>query len=140
MKSPTFAIAEMIPYRSPQQKVDQEEKPKWFLGNLLWRGLTIPMLSFEVITGHNAPIISSDSQIAVFNNADINIQLPFLAIPVTGIPRLNRITQEGILELTKEDLKPYEIMRVDVAGETAVIPNISALLNACVELMDSQHL
>lgn len=131
---PTFTIAEMIHYRSPLQKVGQE-KPKWFLGDLPWRGLTIPMLSFEVITGHNSPKIDNGSQIAIFNNPDINAKLPFFAIPTTGIPHLSRITPEGILELTNDDLKPYETMRVDIAGDQAIIPNISALLDACIELM-----
>lgn len=132
---PTVTIAEMMAYRSPQPPPVEQETPEWFLGYLPWRGLTIPMLSFEVIIGQHLAKIGDHSQIAVFNNTGVNANLPFLAIPTTGIPHRSRITSEGILELTDVSPKPYEVMHVDITGEKAIIPDISKLQHACVEVM-----
>ena len=131
---PTVTVAEMIPYRPPQSKLKQEV-PDWFLGELLWRGLTIPMLSFEKISGREQSPVNKNSQIAIFNNTGINAQLPFFAISTTGIPHLNRVTPDGIKRNENDHPNNYEIMRVDIDGQQAVIPNVSALEQACVELL-----
>lgn len=131
---PTVTIAEMMPYQSPQPKT--QKTPPWFLGDLFWRGLTIPLVSFEQMTGRDSAAVGDDSQVAVFNHTGVNDQLPFLAIPTTGIPRLSRITSEEIVALTKVEVKPYEIMHVSISGgEAAIIPDVSALESACVELL-----
>ena len=130
---PTVTIAEMIPYQSPQKKADPE-MPQWFLGYLPWRGLTVPMLSFERITGQDSPEIDGSSQISVFNNTGVSAQLPFLAIPTTGIPHLSRITPERIIK-TDIEPKPYEIMCVSIADEEAIIPDVSALEHSCADLL-----
>ena len=131
---PTFTVAEMIPYRPLQPKAGRE-MAEWFLGNLPWRGLAVPILSFEKITGHELPPVNVNSQISIFNNTGVNERLPFLGIPTTGIPHLSRITREGIHVAVNVDLKPYEIMHVDIADGEAVIPDVSALEHACADLL-----
>ena len=131
---PTVTIAEMIPYRPPQSKL-KEEAPDWFLGELLWRGLIIPMLSFEKISGREQSPVNQNSQIAIFNNTGVSAQLPFFAISTTGIPRLSRITPDGIQPNENNSPNNYEIMQVDIDGQRAIIPNVPALERACVELL-----
>ena len=41
---PNTCIAEVINYIEP---TPVEDAPEWFLGNILWRGITIPIVSFE---------------------------------------------------------------------------------------------
>ena len=130
---PTVTVAEMIPYRQPQRHAGQDA-PTWFLGRLPWRGLTVPLLSFEAINGLDAPAIQASSQISIFNNTGVNAQLPFLAIPTTGIPHLSRITPESI-KATETETRPYETMHVNIDGGVAVIPDISSLERACSEFL-----
>ena len=131
---PTVTVAEMIPYRPPQSKLKQKV-PDWFLGELLWRGLTIPMLSFEKISGRQPSPVNQNGQIAIFNNTGVSEQLPFLAISTTGIPHLSRITPEGIQSSQNNHPNNYEIMHVDIDGQQAIIPNVPALERACIELL-----
>jgi len=47
---PTVSVAEMLPYKSPQKpKVESAigEIPEWYIGDLIWRGIMVPMISFE---------------------------------------------------------------------------------------------
>ena len=41
---PNVAVAELIPYRAPQVS---EGMPEWFLGQIAWRDLRLPLLSFS---------------------------------------------------------------------------------------------
>jgi chemosensory pili system protein ChpC len=43
---PTVSVAEMVVYQAPQVSLDSSsETPQWFLGNFLWRGVQVPMVS-----------------------------------------------------------------------------------------------
>ena len=135
---PTFSVAEIItldpnqPDQQPKPRLGQE-MPEWFVGDLPWRGLIIPMLSFEVITGRKSAT-SENSKVAVLNKVDSDLPLSFFAISITGIPHRSRINPEGIAELNDIDPKPYEVMHVGVGDEKAIIPDVSALQNACMRL------
>ena len=77
----------------------------------------------------------SQPQISIFNNTGVNTQLPFFAIPTTGIPHLSRISPETI-KAVKTEPGPYETMHVNIDGGVAVIPDISSLERACVEALN----
>jgi len=90
---PTVSVAEMLPYKSPQKpKVESAigEIPEWYIGDLIWRGIMVPMISFEVANGEAMPTIKPTSQIAVLNSTANYSQLPFICFPTQGIPRLSR--------------------------------------------------
>lgn len=40
---PNVAVAELIPYRTPPAMAGM---PDWFLGQVAWRDLSLPLLSF----------------------------------------------------------------------------------------------
>ena len=44
---PEITVAEVIPYE-PLQRV--QDTPDWFLGFLGWRGVQVPVASFEMLT------------------------------------------------------------------------------------------
>ena len=52
---PNVAVAELIPYRAPQVS---EGAPAWFLGQIAWRDLSLPLFSFEAASGLAAKGIS----------------------------------------------------------------------------------
>ena len=131
---PTVSVAEMIPYQSPQQ-VELESAPEWYLGNLSWRGLSVPMLSYDILNDQAPVSVVAESQIIVLNNTGVSPKLPFICIPTQGIPRLTRIADNEISANAEGDLKPYDMMKVFVAGEDAIIPNVEKLEQACAEFL-----
>ena len=134
---PTVSVAEMIPYQAPQacQTVVFDTIPDWYLGNLNWRGVSVPMLSYEQLNGEPAPKILPHSQILILNNTGVDTQLPFLCMPTQGIPRLSRIAVNEISENADAFIKEYDQMHVYVAGEQAIIPDVSKLERTCASML-----
>lgn len=123
---PTVTIAEMVPYRTP---VAIENAPDWLLGFIEWRNQKVPLLSFEVLNGEAKAEVTSRSQLAVFNNTGVSDEVPFVAIPTAGIPKLARVAHDDLGE-ELEVVSNFERVRADMNGETIVIPNVTALEQA----------
>lgn len=133
---PTVSVAEMTPYEAPQphQAIEGDDIPDWYLGSMLWRGIMVPMISYEILNGEPLAPIQPESQVIILNNTGVSEQLSFICITTQGIPRLSRVAANEISQNTEATLRDYEEMRVYVAGEEAVIPNITKLEQACVNL------
>jgi chemosensory pili system protein ChpC len=133
---PTVSVAEMLPYKKPQMRDTQiNELPGWFLGHVLWRGVMVPMVSYEAINGNAIPALQLTSQMTILNNTGVSAKLPFLCFPTQGIPRLSRVTPELIKEDAATMLKPYDDFNVVVNDEFATIPALEKLEGAVVELL-----
>lgn len=128
---PSVSVAEMVPFTSVTPVADS---PEWLLGNYYWREQQLPLLSFEQINGEPRPDLHSKCRVAVLNNTGQNEKLPFIAIMTRGIPRLARVTESEIEPDTNAEKKPYELMRVTLAGEEAVIPDLEGLEQAWLNL------
>lgn len=128
--APTVSVAEMAPYTQVEPEMDS---PSWLLGQFMWRNQKVPLLSFEDINGEEKPAIHGRCRVAVFNNTGISDDLPFIGIITQGIPRLARVVEEEIAEVENAQKKPFELMHVSVAGEDAVIPDVSALEQAYLD-------
>ena len=127
---PTVTVAEMIPY---QEALRDPEAPDWYLGNVGWRERQVPLVSFEMMCGEPKPSYNALCRIAILNNTGVDESLPFLAIATQGIPRLSRVKAEEIQEIEGAKLKRFELMSVSHAGETVIIPDVSALEHALLE-------
>lgn len=133
---PTVSVAEMVAYQAPQVNPElTSETPPWFLGEFLWRGVKVPMISYEVLNGGDLPNIKADSQLVVLNCTGVNNQLKFICMPTQGIPRLSRVAANEISENTRVNAQDYDQIQVFVAGEQAAIPNVEKLELECVRLL-----
>lgn len=124
---PTVSVAEMVSWSYP---VPALNSPDWFLGMFSWREQQVPLLSFEVINGEAQTPIHARCRVAILNNTGESDDLPFIAIATQGIPRLARVNDREITEIASAGKKSFELMHVSLAGELAVIPNVSALEQA----------
>ena len=131
---PTVSVAEMLPYKEPQPP-KQANHPVWYMGDVLWRGVMVPMISYEAINGGDVAPIKGVSQMAVLNNTTNHPKLPFIALPTQGIPRLSRVVKSNIDQDPDAQVQPYDQMHVKVVQELAIIPNIAALEQAYIQLM-----
>jgi chemosensory pili system protein ChpC len=121
---PNVSVAEVVEYIRPQ---DRDGVPEFYLGDIVWRGLALPLISFEVANGGPKPKKSANVRIAVLNSVGSDSKkLPFLAILTQGIPRLVKVSSELIKE-DGETQGPAESSRVKVDGEPAIIPNLPYL-------------
>ena len=133
--APTVTVAEMVTYRRPEPI---EQAPDWLLGYFQWRDQQVPLLSFERLCGEELADTRPKSRIAVFNSTGASDDLPFIAVPTTGIPTLSRVTPDSIAELDDIEPKPFETMHVVVNGEVAVIPDVAALEAVYIDWLSNQ--
>ena len=130
---PTVSVAEMIPYSSPI--LPSTDMPDWFLGHLQWRQTQVPMVSYERLNGEPLADIKPESQLIILNNTGVSADLPFFCMPTQGIPRLSRVAMNEISDNTAVEAREYDEMQVFVAGEQAVLPDVSKIEKVCAQLL-----
>ncbi|GAB3112961.1 chemotaxis protein CheW [Aestuariicella hydrocarbonica] len=133
--APTVTVAEMVAYSEPEPVPGA---PDWLLGFVEWRDLKVPLLSFEVLSGEGVPEIQPKSRMAVFNNTGVSDDLPFIALPTQGIPKLVRVTEEDISEAEGLSCRALERMYVMLSGEKLLIPDVSALEQVFIDWQKNQ--
>ena len=122
---PGTVIAEMIPYREPDQV---EGKPDWFLGEVTWRDEKVPVISFELARNGEYQPRTTETRIAVINGVSGDSTLPFYAMPVEGIPRSIKLEPDDIVQLKdKKHTADVIKMWVKASGVEAVIPDFDKL-------------
>ncbi|WP_160151696.1 chemotaxis protein CheW [Microbulbifer sp. ALW1] len=125
---PVDTLSEIIALQSPVSAFDA---PDWYMGELHWRELRLPLVSFEVMRGNPMPILRSNCRIAVLSSGNADGDLPFFAVVLQGTPRLVRVTPDDLAGREGE-CAMGELMHVALSGEAAVIPDLGALEEACL--------
>lgn len=118
---PNVAVAELIPYR-PQSSAPS--MPSWFLGQIPWRDLTLPLLSFEAASGGRCET-GSKARVAVLNALGGRDHMKFIALLVQGIPRSVKV--DSGLARSDVTLAPLELDAVNLGDVLARIPDLAAL-------------
>jgi chemosensory pili system protein ChpC len=125
---PGVAVAEIVNYSYADRP---DDAPTWYFGDIIWRKLSVPVVSFEILNGQEMPRNASGLRIAVLNNTGVHDALPFIAIIIQGIPRLLRVTTKEVTEETGVPLAPAERMAARTAsGELVLIPRVDVLERA----------
>ncbi|MDO8698710.1 MAG: chemotaxis protein [Pseudomonadales bacterium RIFCSPLOWO2_12_59_9] len=118
---PNVAVAELLPYRAPTSTPGM---PAWMLGQIAWRDLRLPLLSFEAASdGQSA--IGPNTRVAVINALGGRPQVKFLALLVQGIPR--SIKLESNLARANVHLAPLELDAVSIGDGVLKIPDLIGL-------------
>jgi len=118
---PNVSLAEILEFSEP---VPQPDVPTWYLGNIPWRTLQIPLISFEAVNEQVFSNRASNAKIAILNGLVDNPRLPFWGIVTQGTPRQMRISSQEIVKDDSENRGPAEFMSVVVNGEAARIPDL----------------
>ncbi|MDP3817240.1 chemotaxis protein CheW [Pseudomonas sp.] len=118
---PNVAVAELIPYRAPQLSAGM---PSWFLGQIGWRDLRLPLLSFEAASDGQAQV-GAGARVAVINALGGRPAVKFIALLVQGIPRSVKVGPE----LARADVRlaPLELGAVSLGDTVLKIPDLIGL-------------
>jgi len=121
---PNVSVAEVVSYQAPTEPKD---KPDYFLGYVSWRGINIPVISFEQANQQQSLKATSNARIVVINTiGEHHKELPFFAIVTQGIPRLVKVASDLIKPVKGKNDKA-ELSTIKLDGEEAVIPNLAYL-------------
>lgn len=129
---PNAAVAEISAYK-PAQAIN--DAPDWLAGLFEWRGLKIPLITFECMCGEQEDIPENFERIAVLNGLNGNERLPFFAIATQGIPRLAQVNS-SILTATPSDVAEQGPIRESVLlnGEPARIPDLDEMEKSLLDI------
>lgn len=121
---PNVSIAEIVDYEPDPPEDDQE----CVLGKLQWRGVTLPVLSWEAANGGEpVPPEGRRGRILVFNTiTDRHETMPFMAMAARGIPRQAKVNPND-LKREAEATGDAALMAVACEGEHCVIPDMAVL-------------
>ena len=118
---PNPCIAEVISYKEPQPI---DGAPDWLLGFIDWRGVRIPLISFETANGGSPAMTDRRSRIVVLNGIGGEEDLPFFGIVAQGIPRLMQLDTAIISTLTQPEIShPLALQHTLVQEQEAIIPD-----------------
>lgn len=123
---PNTAIAEIVYYTTPEP-MDNTNTPEWLLGAIKWRGLNVPVVSYESATGGELGDVDTTQRIAVINGVHSDTALQFYAIVIQGNPRLINVAPENINSHTGGEIYKFQLQHVIVNNIVAVIPDLRAL-------------
>ena len=124
---PNVVVAEVVP---GQTATPVGKAPAWLLGAIGWRGMTIPVISYEASRGD--PMVPPDatSQLVIVNTLSGSKAVPFYALVSRGIPRLRTVDEESLLESEQEmGVSRGELCHATLDGAPVVIPDLDALEN-----------
>jgi chemosensory pili system protein ChpC len=133
---PKAAVAEIIPYE-PLQRV--EDTPDWFLGLLGWRGVQLPVASFEMLTVERASfslVSVSSASLVILKGLNDQGGLPYYAIVAQTAPRLVDLMEEMLFE-TGEPAARTETDRVRFEDGVISIPDLDYVETAILDVIDT---
>ncbi len=114
---PSVAVAEVLPAARVEPVA---EAPQWLVGMVEWRFVSIPLLSFEVVSGHPPPQPGTCYRVAVLHTTSGDAD--FYGLLMQGIPNLVQV-RESELTLLPATSEAYGVAaRVEVRGQLALIP------------------
>ncbi len=122
---PNVSVAEVVGYQAPSTPAD---KPDYFLGYVTWRGINIPLISYELANGQMSNKVTANTRIVVINSiGEHHESLPFFAIVTQGIPRLVKVASDLIKPIKGQATNKAEMTYVTLDGEEATIPDLQYL-------------
>lgn len=130
---PNAVVAEVTDFQPPAPR---KKMPEWFLGDLAWRGKTIPVVSIERMMGGAVAAAQKRSRILVLNTLNGVRSLSHLGLISQSIPTLVRVRKEN-LEPSKVTTEFGNLIKQPVAvnASLALIPDLDELERWVLEVV-----
>jgi chemosensory pili system protein ChpC len=136
---PNAVVAEVMGFQSPERV---EEAPDWFLGNMVWRGVMIPVVSFEAMQGGSVVMPGHRGRIAIMNALDNHPRISHFGLVVQAIPSLVRVSVDNVLpgRDAEEVSDPLIRQAVELDMSPAYIPNLDEIEKRIQSVVDQQNI
>jgi chemosensory pili system protein ChpC len=121
---PNTSIAEVV----TQQTIEEiDNAPAWVMGSITWRGIKIPLLSYEAAVGLEAAKYSKGARVVVINATTHSDTLAFYAFIAQGIPRLMALNESAIIDAPDQEDTPFVLRHTLIDANPAIIPDLGKL-------------
>lgn len=125
---PNAAIAEII---SAKDASSVDDAPKWYLGKMAWRGVDVPLVSYEAAGGNTARGLNLNTQIAVLYAVNKEANYPYIGLVISGVPHVTRFSKDQIVtdpeSLLSEYAHPMVAQKTRINGAAVSILDIDAI-------------
>lgn len=122
---PNSMVAEIIGYSTPRGLVNCSD---WFAGVVLWRGVYVPVVTVEQMTGVASAGVGPRARIAILYNPEKDPDIPYLGIHMQDIPRAYLADPDTTESANSEGLSEYLLTRVDDEQLARVIPDLDRII------------
>jgi chemosensory pili system protein ChpC len=123
---PNSTAVEVLPF-APSLGI--ENAPRWVIGAMLWKALTIPLVSLErLVSNEDSSEAGNYTRIIIVHALGKHPRLRYFGLLGSEAPRIIELERSGIsLEVNLEPLPTGVLNRVSVYGQSAIIPDMDAI-------------
>jgi chemosensory pili system protein ChpC len=127
---PDIAVAEIIEFQA--MEAGNEDAPIWFLGEVEWRGLTIPVVSLEAMNHGSFFSHNNRLKIVVINSMSQS-DFKYWAFVAQETPKLLRINSESLVNDSAAEFGEMQAVAAELYGEPVLIPDLEKIETAIGE-------
>jgi len=126
---PNAAVAEIISVHDVKKV---EGSPQWLLGMARWRGVELPVVSYEAAGGDSAQDVNINTQVAVMytvsDETEKDKTYSYIGLAIHGVPHVSTFSRDQI-KTDEQALSghPMAAQKVRVNGAAAGILDIYAI-------------
>ena len=126
---PDALVAETV---SVKDIATDESRPQWYLGDMKWRGVDVPLLSFETAGGMKHTTVNLNTQAVVLyavarDNEEVAV--PYIGLVMSGVPHITNFSRNQFKfdsEATEDH--PMVAQNVRINGARVSILDIDAMV------------
>jgi len=123
---PRACVAEVVRFSAPKQEPGSKG---WMLGEVMWNGRPLPVVSFEGALGKDVPVATGRTRIVVFYASAGKLRTGYFGILTQGFPQLVRVNKD-VLKLAAKEGWPEGapvLCKVKMINEYPLIPDLEKL-------------
>jgi chemosensory pili system protein ChpC len=122
---PNIVVAELMDFTMPEPL---RRAPDWILGELVWNGWQVPVISFEhLVSDSGANTVTAKARILIIKTLGESIQVNYIGLIIQGLPKLKKITADNLLEKLSNELPDGVFSEVSIEDLNAMIPELGSL-------------
>lgn len=130
---PMAAIAEVT--NDDMEIIPLDEPDDRFYGSVSWRGLQLPLLSFEAVSGGRRQALTAESRVVILNAIGPGQARGFYGLVIRGYPqRVDIVDTDEAQPISRQSGMPGVLYQVVVMGQSARIPDFEFLETLCAEM------
>lgn len=130
---PNVSVAEIVPF---SHLLTTASNKNWMLGRIQWRGITLPVVCYEMLNQQSAPAPNPNARFAIINGVGGHSSLPFYALLIQGIPRQQRAQESELQTVDAVHKGAYDAQAVTInQEESAMIPDLDSIEEALLNIL-----
>lgn len=118
---PNDCVAEILPWRRVKPVPGM---PRWCVGTLGWRGQTVVVVDFQLLTSDSGQARLNRRALVVMHRTTKREGMSFYAIASSGLPRLLYLAEDEVRDVEDGQASAAILSHLTLGSEAVVVPNL----------------